>query len=45
MRRFVVLGSLVWFGGAALILIAAGLLFYLYHYTGLADIVTSIILP
>ncbi len=45
MRRFVVLGSLMWIGGAALVVIAVALLFYLYHATGLAILVASIILP
>lgn len=45
MRRFVLLGGLIWVGGAALALLAAALLFYAYHATGLADIVTAILVP
>ncbi len=45
MKRFVFLGGLIWVGGAALAVLAAALLFYLYHATGLADFVTSIIVP
>ena len=43
MRRFVILGSVMWIGGAVLILIALGLLFDLYHSTGLAILITSIV--
>ncbi len=45
MKRFVFLGGLMWVGGGLLALVAAGLLFYLYHATGLAEIVTSLIAP
>ncbi len=45
MRRFVVLGGLVWVGGGLLAVLAAALVFYLYHATGLAELVTSIIVP
>ncbi len=45
MRRFVVLGSLMWIGAAALVVIVGVLLFYLYHATGLAILVASIISP
>ncbi len=45
MRRFILLGGMVWVGGGLLALLAAALLFYLYHATGLAEIVTAIIVP
>lgn len=45
MRRFIYLGGLMWVGGGVLVLLAAAALFYLYHATGLAEIVTSIIVP
>ncbi len=35
----------MWIGVAALIVAAMALLFYLYHATGLAILITSIILP
>ncbi len=45
MKRFVYLGGLMWVGGGLLTLLVAALLFYLYHATGLADLVTSVIAP
>lgn len=45
MKRFVLLGELMWIGGAVLAIGAAAGLFYLYHATGLAAFVTSLIAP
>lgn len=45
MSRFVLLGGLMWLGGAVLAIGAAALLIYLYHATGLAGIVMSIFVP
>ncbi len=39
------LGSLMWVGAAVLIVMLIALLSYLYHATGLAVLVTSIIMP
>lgn len=45
MKRFVLLGELMWIGGTILAIGVVGLLLYLYHATGLAEFVTSVIVP
>ncbi len=45
MKRFVYLGGLMWVGGGLLALLLAGLIFSLYHATGLANLVTSMLAP